>query len=345
MADAPGHRDKRQKAPPGSDYGVRVDDTMLKKCDAFLKQLMKRSISAAFTAPVDWKALNLPQYPKLIKQPMDLGTAQEKLLKREYKLLEDFANDIRLVVKNAMIFNGPESVYFKNAKQLCELAEKKLGELEQEGMASLPPLEPLLRCEYILSEMIQNPMCEWFIHPVDVEGLGLHDYHTVIEKPMDMTTVQRQLKQGHYTTVEAFKADVKLVFDNCIAYNGHASMFGVIAALVTAIFERKVQALTASVNNPGGVPPRMGQPVPDREGWPTFQQKKKFYDACTKLSLVELNHVVKVVHKSCHTALKHNGDKEVELDVDGLDMDTFNKVLKYAKQCTQRSDAIPSAAR
>jgi hypothetical protein len=28
----------------------------------------------AFRTPVDWKKLNLPRYPDLIKNPMDLGT-------------------------------------------------------------------------------------------------------------------------------------------------------------------------------------------------------------------------------------------------------------------------------
>jgi len=337
MADPGGHRDKRAKAGPVQDFGVKMDDSMLKKCDALLKNLLKRNTAAVFSAPVDWRALNLPDYPKLIKQPMDLGTVQEKLTHKDYKLLEDFSNDVRLVWKNAMVFNGADSVYFKNAKQLCDVAEKKLAELEQEGAALMPAIEPLLRCELILSELMRNPLSEWFLHPVDVDGLGLHDYRTVISKPMDLSTVQRLLKGEKYETVEAFAADVKLVFDNCIAYNGATSMFGVIAGIMSGIFDRKAALLTAAAQQ--APPPRLGQPVPDREGWPTFQQKKKFYDACTKLTLVELNHIVKLVHRSCAAALQHNGDKEVELDVDGLDMDTFNKVLKYAKQCTNRNEA------
>ena len=195
-------------------------------------------------------------------------------------------------------------------------------------MSTLPPLEPPVRCELVLSEIMRHPMCEFFLHPVDVDGLGLSDYRTVVERPMDLSTVQRELKADRYQTVEAFAADVKLTFDNCIKYNGANSMFGVVAGLVSQVFERKVGLyLTVGAAHP----PRSGQPVPDREGWPSFSQKKKFYDACTKLSLIDLNNIVKVVHKSCALALKHNGDKEVELDVDNLDMDTFNKVFKFAK--------------
>ncbi|KAJ1623796.1 Bromodomain-containing protein [Pavlovales sp. CCMP2436] len=329
MADPGLHRDKRQRAVTG----IQMDESMLKKCDAALKTVTRRQSAVAFSEPVNWRALNLPDYPKIVKQPMDLGTVQDNLTNHRYAFLEEFANDIRLVWKNAMLFNAPDSAYFKNAKQLCEVAEKKMGELEQEGIGTLPPLDPPVRCELVLSEIMRHPMCEWFIQPVDVEGLGLTDYRSVVDRSMDLTTVQRQLKADRYTTVESFAADVKLTFDNCIKYNGANSMFGVVAALVSQAFERKC---TTYISLGAQHPPRTGQPVPDREGWPSFSQKKKFYDACTKLSLVDLNHIVKLVHKSCSGALQHNGDKEVELDVDNLDMETFKKVFNYAKQQIQK---------
>lgn len=333
MADAGLHRDKRQKAVTG----IQIDDSLLKKCMAMLSGISKRNIASVFLEPVRWKELNLPDYPKIVRNPMDLGTIQERLSSHKYVFLEEFANDIRLVWKNAMLFNAHDSIYFKNAKQLCEAAEKKLGELEMEGIATLPPLDPPVRCELVLSEIMAHPMCEWFLLPVDVEGLKLNDYRAVVDRPMDLSTVQRQLKADRYTTVEAFASDVKLTFDNSIKYNGATSMFGVIAGLVAAVFERKCGLyLTMGAQHP----PRTGQPVPDRDGWPSFSQKKKFYDACTKLSLVDLNNIVKMVHKSCGDALQHNGDKEVELDVDNLDMETFNKVFKYAKGQIQKAEPV-----
>lgn len=38
-----------------------------------------------FNTPVDPVALNLPDYPKIIKKPMDLGTIAHKLERREYE--------------------------------------------------------------------------------------------------------------------------------------------------------------------------------------------------------------------------------------------------------------------
>ena len=105
--------------------------------------------------------------------------------------------------------------------------------------------------------------------------------------------------------------------------------FGVVAAILWQIFDRRFALIT----NLASVDP--GRPIPDRPGWPTFTQKKKFYDLCTKLTLADLNQMVSLVQRTCVAAVQNCGDKEVEVDVDELDMETFNKVMAWAQQKTK----------
>ena len=42
-----------------------MDENMMKKCDQLVKSLLKRSQGVHFSKPVDWKALKLPEYPKV----------------------------------------------------------------------------------------------------------------------------------------------------------------------------------------------------------------------------------------------------------------------------------------
>ena len=93
------------------------------------------------------------------------------------------------------------------------------------------------------------------------------------------------------------------------------------AGILAQSFDRRMALITRSASQDPG------RPIPDRPGWPTFQQKKKFYDLCTKLSLADLNQVVTIVQRSCQVAVQQCGHKEVEIDVDELDMDTFSKVI------------------
>ena len=74
-----------------------MDEAMQRKCDALLKSLMKRSQGVHFSAPVEWKKMGLMDYPKLIKEPMDLSTVQTRISGAFYQRLEGFVNDVRLV--------------------------------------------------------------------------------------------------------------------------------------------------------------------------------------------------------------------------------------------------------
>lgn len=88
------HRDKRTKT--GFVHNP-MDEGLLRKCDGMLKGIMKRTQAVHFSKPVDWKKMGLHEYPRLIKQPMDLGTVQERLTRHHYTRLEDMAHDCRLV--------------------------------------------------------------------------------------------------------------------------------------------------------------------------------------------------------------------------------------------------------
>merc|ERR1712086_431505 len=146
-----------------------------------------------------------------------------------------------------------------------------------------------------------NPFSEWFREPVDHENMGLTDYLQVIKEPQDLGTISKKLERNHYMSPEDYARDVRLVWQNAITYNSATSMFGVVAAIL----------------------------------WQTFQQKKKFYDLCTKLTLADLNQMVSLVQRTCVAAVQNCGDKEVEVDVDELDMETFNKVMAWAQQKTK----------
>jgi hypothetical protein len=103
--------------------------------------------------------------------------------------------------------------------------EKSLEKFEIEAEAVNPlQLDTMERCSLLLADMIANPLAEWFLEPVDHVGLGLTDYMQVISQPMDLSTAAKKLERGQYMSPEDFSHDVRLVFQNAIAYNSAASM-------------------------------------------------------------------------------------------------------------------------
>ena len=89
------HRDKRAKS--GAFVLNPMDEALTRKCDTLVKALIKRSQGVHFSKPVEWRKMGLLEYPKLIKEPMDLSTVSDKVSKGLYQRLEHFVNDVRLV--------------------------------------------------------------------------------------------------------------------------------------------------------------------------------------------------------------------------------------------------------
>lgn len=74
-------------------------------------------------------------------------------------------------------------------------------------------------CGQILVKLMKHKWSWVFNKPVDVAGLGLHDYHLIVKKPMDLGTVKMNLEKGFYRSPIDFASDVKLTFTNAMAYN------------------------------------------------------------------------------------------------------------------------------
>ena len=72
----------------------------------------------AFLEPVNYVELNLLDYPTIIKHPMDLGTCKNKLLNGEYKIFQEFIDDVNLIWENCRTYNQNGSLIVKKANAL-----------------------------------------------------------------------------------------------------------------------------------------------------------------------------------------------------------------------------------
>ncbi|KAF2479012.1 hypothetical protein BDY17DRAFT_227470, partial [Neohortaea acidophila] len=74
------------------------------------KNLKKTKHSFSFLRAVDPVALNIPTYPDIIKNPMDLGTLENKLKDDKYGSVQAFVDDFDLIISNSRRFNGDHHV-------------------------------------------------------------------------------------------------------------------------------------------------------------------------------------------------------------------------------------------
>ena len=75
-----------------------------------LKLLERHPDSFEFRHPVDFIGLGLPDYPEIIKVPMDLSTVKQNMKLGEYQSMQDFLLDLQLIWDNCKLYNPEESV-------------------------------------------------------------------------------------------------------------------------------------------------------------------------------------------------------------------------------------------
>lgn len=70
-----------------------------------------------------------------------------------------------------------------------------------------------------LLKRLQDHNHGWvFSRPVDPVELELYDYFDVIEKPMDLGTIEQKCHAKEYHNFEEFQSDVHLTFDNAMEF-------------------------------------------------------------------------------------------------------------------------------
>ena len=116
------------------------------QCATILKQLKQNRNAWPFHKAVDWRTLNIPDYPKIVKNPMDMQTIADKLggfdakckeSPREYKSPLEFRDDLRLIFDNCRLYNPVGHDVRIMGDALADLFEKKWQNSNIEGKFAL----------------------------------------------------------------------------------------------------------------------------------------------------------------------------------------------------------------
>jgi E1A/CREB-binding protein len=107
--------------------GLRMKATDVKDvCFPLVEDILKHQNGYIFSCPVDPVALGIPDYPTIIKMPMDIGTVRKRLDLGYYRDIHECASDVRLCFDNAMLYNPPQTEVHKVAKSFKTTFDKDL---------------------------------------------------------------------------------------------------------------------------------------------------------------------------------------------------------------------------
>ncbi|KAI9276566.1 Bromodomain-containing protein [Sporodiniella umbellata] len=266
-----------QKPLPLGVQPITKDQT--KYCAAIMRNLKKHRDASPFLNPVDYIKLNIPDYPQIVKRPMDLLLVDQKLNGCEYAAVDEFIADVRLVFNNCFKYNGPEAMISVLCQNVESAFEKGLRQMPPGSDALSPPLSQhsspheeqpdyydrpkreihmpskdypetftvaspkgMKYCLQTVKELKKQKYRHLsfpFLYPVDPVALNIPDYPTIVQHPMDLHTIEQKLNKNDYQSPDEFAADVHLMFDNCYLYNPPQLPIHTMAKQFQAVFEEK----------------------------------------------------------------------------------------------------------
>ncbi|TKY46295.1 Transcription factor GTE1 [Spatholobus suberectus] len=175
------------------------------------------------------------------KQRVDEIISKVDKLEQKVHDIDNFYSSMNK--KQSNMPKGNSATKDKDKEKHVPSIKKQQQDASRREAAASKRMQDLMRqFGTILRQITQHKWAWPFMQPVDVEGLGLHDYYEVIDKPMDFSTVKNQMeaKDGTgYKHVREICADVRLVFKNAMKYNDERSDVHVMAKTLLAKFEEK----------------------------------------------------------------------------------------------------------
>ncbi|KFW62179.1 Bromodomain testis-specific protein [Pygoscelis adeliae] len=117
----------------------------LKHCNEIIKEMFSKKHAAyawPFLKPVDVASFSLGENQGTTKCPTDLGTIKKKMDNFEYRDIQEFATDVRLMFMSCYKRNSPDHEIVAMARKLQDVFEMHFAKIPDEPVASIPLPQP-----------------------------------------------------------------------------------------------------------------------------------------------------------------------------------------------------------
>uniref|UniRef100_A0A8C7TJP7 Protein polybromo-1 n=1 Tax=Oncorhynchus mykiss TaxID=8022 RepID=A0A8C7TJP7_ONCMY len=210
-----------------------------------------------------------PDYYQQVKQPIALQQIREKMKNGEYQSVEQMDSDLTLMFENAKRYNVPNSAIFKRALRLQQILLKRelLRRGDEEDQDSILSSDTgtgsATKKKSHKKNVKKNRMKALYAAVTEAREAGTNrrlcdlfmvkpskkdyaDYYKVILEPMDLKTMEHNIRSERYATEEALMDDMRLMFRNARHYNEEGSQVYDDADILEKIVKDKRKELGAS---------------------------------------------------------------------------------------------------
>jgi len=108
--------------------------------------------------------------------------------------------------------------------------------------------EEMRDCYKILQEIKRHEWAWPFLEPVNIVVLNIPDYFSVIKHPMDLQTLEINLLNKKYESINQFATDMRRIWTNCYTYNAPETDVSLMARKLDSLFEEKFKKFSDSTD-------------------------------------------------------------------------------------------------
>nr|XP_043879849.1 protein polybromo-1-like isoform X2 [Solea senegalensis] len=185
-----------------------------------------------------------PDYYQQIKQPVALQQIRAKMKNGEYESVEQIDADLNLMFENAKRYNMPNSSIYKRAFRLQQIMQSKKRDLlrrdDVDEDSILSSDTGSVKKKSHKKNVKKNRMKALYAAVIEAKEVGTSrrlcdlfmvkpskkdypDYYKVILEPMDLKTIEHNIRNERYATEDALMDGMKLMFRNARHYNEEGS--------------------------------------------------------------------------------------------------------------------------
>lgn len=139
--EVPNSSDGQQPTHRRPDFSSPPTGSQSKAIMRVIGNTKRLTDAKAFLAPVNWEFLRIPSYPTIIKNPMDLGTLEQKLRDSQYPSITALIADFDLIVRNCERFNGPIHTVTLQAHKIKASFDRQIDRISGPEAPDHPPAD------------------------------------------------------------------------------------------------------------------------------------------------------------------------------------------------------------
>uniref|UniRef100_A0A8C1X8C5 Protein polybromo-1 n=1 Tax=Cyprinus carpio TaxID=7962 RepID=A0A8C1X8C5_CYPCA len=208
-----------------------------------------------------------PNYFQQISHPVSLQTIRSKMKNNEYESVEQIDTELNLMFENAKRYNVPSSQIYKRVLKLQHILQMKRKELtrrdDEDGDSMLSStlsdggstkrkshkkntkknrMKALYAAVAEAREMgTGRRLCDLFM--VKPSKKDYPDYYKIILEPVDLRTIDHNIRADRYTSEDAMMEDMRLMFRNARHYNEEGSQVYNDANILEKVLKEKRREL------------------------------------------------------------------------------------------------------